>query len=44
MVRDHLGAVEDTLARSYDEDFADDHFGPVLARVGPGGLVAAGAR
>lgn len=36
--------VEATIARYYDEEFAEDHFGPVLAKVGPGNLVAAGAR
>ena len=36
--------VEQTIARYYDEALAEDHFGPVLAKVGPGNLVAAGAR
>lgn len=36
--------VEETVARYYDEALAEDHFGPVTAKVGPGHLVAAGAR
>jgi tRNA-dihydrouridine synthase B len=36
--------VEACLARYWDEAYAEDHFGPVRAKVGPGHLVAAGAR
>ena len=36
--------MPETLARYYDEALREDHFGPVRPRVGPGGLVAAGAR
>lgn len=32
------------LDRYYADAFADDHFGPVVRRTGPGNLVAAGAR
>ncbi|HEY1100002.1 MAG TPA: tRNA-dihydrouridine synthase [Myxococcota bacterium] len=35
--------VEALLQRFYDEAYADDHFGPVVAKAGPGNLVAAGA-
>ncbi len=35
--------VEGLLQRYYDEDFAEDHFGPVVDRAGAGNLVAAGA-
>ena len=38
---DDIAAV---LRAYYDEDFAEDHFGPVVRRAGPGHLVAAGAR
>lgn len=36
--------VERALATYWDESYAEDHFGPVVAKVGPGHLVAAGAR
>ncbi len=36
--------VERTLATYWNESYAEDHFGPVVAKVGPGHLVAAGAR
>lgn len=35
--------VEAALARYFDEALAEDHFGPVRHREGPGNLVAAGA-
>jgi tRNA-dihydrouridine synthase B len=35
--------VMETLRRYYDESLAEDHFGPVVLRSGPGNLVAAGA-
>ncbi len=36
--------IEALLRRYYDEAFAEDHFGDVVKKVGPGNLVAAGAR
>lgn len=38
------GDVDDVLATWWGESLADDHFGPVVRRTGPGNLVAAGAR
>ena len=35
--------IEAVLSTWFDEDLADDHFGPVSHREGPGNLVAAGA-
>lgn len=35
--------IEAVLGRYYDVDLAEDHFGPVRHREGPGNLVAAGA-
>jgi tRNA-dihydrouridine synthase B len=36
--------VEAALARFWDEAYGEEHFGPVVAKSGPGHLVAAGAR
>ncbi len=35
--------VDVVLSRFYDESFAEEHFGPVVRKIGPGNLVAAGA-
>ena len=35
--------LEGLLKQWYDDDYADDHFGPVVARIGAGNLLAAGA-